>query len=112
MARPKKHEMEKRNRVIAFRATVAEEEHLREQAANVGLSLSDYTRRRSVGHVVAAPARPKFDPALVSEVNRIGVNVNQLTQAVHMDREFVKYWREIGKELEALLEKLVDSDDS
>lgn len=112
MARPEKHDHEKRTERFQFRVTIAEREHVLEQAAKIGIKPADYARNRTVGHVVAAPSRPKFDAKLVSEINRIGVNVNQLTQAVHMNRDFVKYWRDIGRELEAVLEKLVDSNGS
>ena len=87
--------------------TVAEEELVKEQAANCNLSVAEYTRRRTCGYTVAPLERPTFDPALVSEINRIGVNVNQLALAVHTDRDFVKYWRHIGDELERVLEKVV-----
>jgi hypothetical protein len=42
----------------------------------------------------------------LAEVNRIGVNVNQLARAVHTDRDFARYWQEIGQELHVVLEKV------
>jgi hypothetical protein len=111
MSRPEKHEHEKRSERFQFRLTIAEKEHVIEQATKLGIKPADYARNRVIGHRVEAPVRPKFDPALVSEVNRIGVNINQLARAVHTDRDFVKYWREIGGELESILEKLVEAND-
>lgn len=112
MARPEKHEYEKRSQQVKIRLTMAEQEHLRSQASTCGQNVAEYVRHRVMGHRVESPARPKFNPTLVSEINRIGVNVNQLSRAVHMDREFVKYWQDIGTQLEAVLDKLVDEDGS
>ncbi len=86
MARPIKAPGEKRDQRFNLRYTAAEIEHLRMQAANAGLHPHEYARRRTLGHAVPpAPARSS-DPALVSELNRIGVNLNQLARAVNADR--------------------------
>lgn len=107
MARPKKQPHERRTERFNLRFTVAELAHVEQQARAAGLDPTEYLRRRALGYTVpAAPAR-RTDPALVSELNRIGVNVNQLARAVHTGRDFVAYWREIGAELSAILEKLV-----
>jgi len=111
LARPLKHEHEKRSIVLQTRITQADKAHVEEQAAACGLSLSEYTRRRTLGHVVAPLSRAKYDPALVSEINRIGVNVNQLARSIHLDdQRFVPYWQEIGSQLEEILDRLAGDD--
>lgn len=112
MARPKKAPDEQRTEVLKAAVTPAEKQQVlaQVQAANVD-SESDFVRRRCLGYQVPASKSP-VDTALLSELNRIGVNVNQLTASTHMDRQFVEYWREIGKELEAVLKRVAASYDS
>ena len=108
MARPKKTAGEKRTEQINLRYTLAELEHLQQQAEAAGLSLPDYARRRVLGHTVA-PAPRRADAALVSEVNRVGVNVNQLTKMTHLDRidpDFTTHWRYTLAELRHVLGKV------
>ncbi|MGD9693612.1 MAG: plasmid mobilization relaxosome protein MobC [Phycisphaerales bacterium] len=108
MARPRKQEHERRTASIRADLTEAEKAYIQEQAAKAGLSGAEYTRRRLLGFAVTSPAAARrADPALVTELNRIGVNVNQLARAVHTDRDFARFWREIGQELREVLEKVV-----
>lgn len=111
MARPVKTPEEKRSDVARFRLTAAERAFLRSQADAAGLSESDFLRRRALGLPVRAAAA-RSDPALVSELNRIGVNVNQLARATHRGADFTRYWREVGTELEGILARLLDRDGS
>ena len=109
MARPAKAADDKRDQRFNLRFTLAELEHVRAQAHTAGLDPSEYLRRRALGHVVAPSPARQVDPALVSELNRIGVNVNQLARAVHSDRAFAGFWREIGEELSGLLRKVLQA---
>lgn len=113
MARPRKQPHELRTESIRADLTAAEKEHVRMQARRAGISEAEYTRRRLLGFEVTTPAaRRTYDPALVSEINRVGVNVNQLARAVHSGREFVVYWRQIGDELKGVLAKVVAANGS
>lgn len=108
MARPRKQEHERRTASIRADLTEAEKVFVQEQAARAGLSAAEYTRRRVLGYAVVSPAASRrADPALITELNRVGVNVNQLARAVHTDRDFVRFWREIGSELQAVLVRVV-----
>jgi hypothetical protein len=88
------------------RFTHEESELLRDQARAAGITRSELIRRRALGQRVQPLAR-RSDASMINELNRIGVNVNQLTRAVHTDRDFVRYWQMIGAKLEAVLEKVV-----
>ena len=111
MARPKKQDGEKRVETARFRVTVAEREYIRSQATAAGIGEAEYLRRRALGYVVP-PARPgATDPALISEINRIGVNVNQLARATHRGSDFVHTWRIIGQQLSETLAAVVKRDD-
>lgn len=105
MARPRKDAGEARDQQVKLRLTMAEAEHLRTQAERAGLSVADYARRRMLGHVVA-PSAARADAALVSELNRIGVNVNQLARVAHVDPEFVRGWEYALTELRQVLARV------
>lgn len=112
MARPEKDPNEKLSEVVRLRLTVAEHEHVRAQADAAGVTVSDYLRRRAVGYrVPEGGGRRAGDPAIVSELNRIGVNVNQLARAVHRGSDFTRYWREVGTTLEGILARVLRGSD-
>ena len=111
MARPKKDPQEKRSEVARFRLTLAEKAHLRTQVHASGLSEAEFLRRRALGLPVRVTAT-RSDPALVSELNRIGVNVNQLARATHRGGEFTAYWRDVGRQLHSIMDKVLANYDS
>lgn len=106
MARPEKQDGEKRSETARFRLTLAEREWLREQASRAGLSETEFMRRRVLGRPIPPAPSRSSDPALVSELNRIGVNVNQLARATHRGSDFVRYWNAVGEELRTVLGKV------
>jgi Bacterial mobilisation protein (MobC) len=108
MARPRKDELDARSEIARLRLTPAEKLHLDANAAAAGLTVSEFCRRRVLGlTVVPSPARA--DAALISEINRIGVNVNQLAYAFNADREFRGDWEAIRDELSRVLDKVTQS---
>lgn len=86
MARPKKNPAEKRDQRFNLRYTMSELEAMRLEADRAGLHPHEYARRRSLGHRVAAPGTQPADPALINELNRIGVNLNQLAKSTHLGK--------------------------
>lgn len=86
MARPKKEEHERRSVNVKTDLTIAEKLYVQQQVKNSGLrSESEYFRMRVLGYHVP-PAPQKVDAAVISELNRIGVNLNQLARAANSDR--------------------------
>jgi hypothetical protein len=61
-----------------------------------------------LGFSVQPPA-PKADAALVSELNRIGVNVNQLARAQNGGREFRGDWQDVEQDLRRVLVKVAEA---
>lgn len=108
MARPVKQEHEKLGEVVRLRLTLAELEHVRSQANLAALSVSEFLRRRALGLTVQPPPG-RADAALLSELNRIGVNVNQLARAYNADREFRGDWQALSAEVRRLLVKVAES---
>lgn len=105
MARPRKDEHEQRRDRTTVRFTAAEKAFVEEQAGHAGMVPADFIRHRALGLPVQ-PSPRRADAALLSELNRIGVNVNQLARAVHTERDFARFWSEVGGELRAVLEKV------
>ena len=76
MARPRLDEEERRARTVGVRVTAAEAAELRERAQTAGLSMGAYLRRRALGQRVRIAAE-------LRELNRIGVNLNQMARAMN-----------------------------
>ena len=108
MARPTKAAEERRSEQQKIRYRLDEIEAVRCHAAETGLTVAEFIRRRSL--LDNPPARGRaIDPALIHELNRIGNNVNQLARSVHRGSDFQRYWNEVGEELRIVLSKALDA---
>ena len=87
MARPKKNISERRDRRMNLRFTDAEIEQLFLEADKAGLAPYEYARRLALRHRVTPITSNRIDPALINELNRIGVNLNQLTKFTHLGKD-------------------------
>ncbi len=85
MARPTKEKHEKRSGMLPIRLTLAERAFIEEQATKAGTSISGYLRDVALNKKVTPP-KSKLDASLLMELNRIGVNLNQLTHAANIGR--------------------------
>lgn len=111
MARPKKHPLERRLASVRCDLTLAEKRYVQQQCAQAGLSEAEYTRRRVLGFAVKAAAAPaRFDPALVSEINRLALQLsalgnlaNQVARACHTDRRLPAGYGELPSRIKRLL---------
>jgi hypothetical protein len=114
MARPTKQLHEKRSDVLRARVTIAEKAFVAEQAANAGLDVTEFVRRRCLGYQVApaiqSPHRVNF--ALVSELNSIGVNLNQIARNLHSDRPLRINAEDVLGELQRVMAQVVLPHDS
>jgi len=86
MSRPRKAPGERRDvQLPPVRVTAAERAFIEAQAAAAGVDSSEYMRRRALGETVA-PARSPADDRLILEINRVGVNLNQIARSLNSDR--------------------------
>jgi len=104
MARPKKQPGEKRDQRFNLRFTTAEIAYLKTEAERTGLNLHEYARRRALGAKVTTRRVNRADPALISELNRIGVNLNQLMPMGHLRKDISDECEEALSELRRILE--------
>jgi len=82
MARPTKDATDRRTERFNLRLTIDELAHVQVQAGHAGIGAHEYARRRVLGHRVS-PARSQIDSSILTELNRIGVNLNQLARSHH-----------------------------
>jgi Bacterial mobilisation protein (MobC) len=82
MARPRKQPAEQRVTRLTTRVTPAELAHVEHQARTAGLTAAEFLRRLALGATVIS-RRPRGDDAMLVELNRIGVNINQLARAAN-----------------------------
>ena len=83
MARPRLGEEERRTRTVGVRVTEAEAEELCERAQGARLSVGAYLRRRGLGQRVRLAAERRLGAAELRELNRIGVNLNQMARTLN-----------------------------
>ncbi len=83
MARPRLGEEERRGRTVGVRVTEAEAEELQERARGARLSMGAYLRRRGLGQRVRMATERRLGGAELRELNRIGVNLNQMARAMN-----------------------------
>ena len=83
MARPRLGEEERRGRTVGVRVTEAEAEDLQKRAQDARLSVGAYLRRRGLGQRVRMVAERRLGAAELRELNRIGVNLNQMARAMN-----------------------------
>jgi len=89
------------------RVTAAELAHVQEQAARAGLSLTDYCRRVVLRHHVA-PAITDTDEAALADLNRIGVNLNQLARRANASGKIPPHLAEVLAEVRAAVERIAE----
>ncbi|MEM6260706.1 MAG: plasmid mobilization relaxosome protein MobC [Planctomycetota bacterium] len=108
MARPTKQPHERRSERFNLRFTVAELAHIEQQAQSAGIDPTEYLRRRALGYEVP-PAPRRADASLVSELNRVGQNVNQIARNLNSGRRERLKLDLVLAELRGVLEKVVAS---
>lgn len=100
MARPRKQDTEKRTRVVSFRVTDAEYAQLEAGANAAKSSVSDYARLSSLrARVEVVNAPPALSAKEAMELNRIGVNLNQLTRVANATRDLPAGLEHVARQL-------------
>lgn len=104
--RPIKQPHEKRSIQIKLRVTIAEDDYYKRQAAAAGLTVAEYLRRAGLNIVIRIP--PSLaDDRLITEINAIGVNVNQIARAANRGQEEREFWRALGDKVANTLDEVV-----
>jgi hypothetical protein len=83
MARPQKQSTQHRQHRLSVRVTADELAVFLDRVRQAGVDRSDYLRQAALVARVTAPSTARADPALIAELNRIGVNLNQMTRTAN-----------------------------
>ena len=87
MPRPRKSPERLRDTFLQVRMTLEERAELERQAKAYGLTMSELTRRRALGHRLPSPAgQQKANAVMATALLRIGVNLNQITKHMNAGR--------------------------
>lgn len=106
IGRPRKAEAEKRaERLPAPRVTAAELAHVQAQAARAGLDVAEFCRRAALRQRIAQ-ARAAADDALLLELNRVGVNLNQIARRLNASGRLPPHLPEVLEEVRAVVTKV------
>ena len=96
--------MSGRNDIISFRVTREEKKKLQEMAQEYGVTESEFLRRQIRQRPSDYPEIKILMGHLINEVNRVGVNINQIVKRNNAD-----FYDEMDKvRLEAYMRKLCD----
>ena len=113
MGRPKKAPEEWRGNGPNPRMTVAERAEVQQHAAILGISPSDFVRRRSLGYrLPAALAVQRHVAALAVALLRIGVNLNQIAHHMNAGRGAPPDLSALIARIEAILDDIYGPGDN
>ena len=98
---------ERRGRTVGVRVTEAEAEELQERAQGARLSVGAYLRRRGLGQRVRMAAERSLGAAELRELNRIGVNLNQMARAMNSGAAAPAGTREAVEQVSELVARLL-----
>lgn len=113
IGRPKAVPGEGREAVVSVRLTTFERAGVEANAARSGLSLSDYCRRAILGHRVTASTEPQqVNAEALVELNRVGVNLNQIARAANRGEPLPQFFRETLGAVRDVIERLAEGHDT
>lgn len=105
--RPKKAPGEQRSeRLPGVTLTPAERHYVELMAERAGLSVMEFCRRAVLAQRVPVRRREAGNAALLAELNRVGVNLNQIAHGVNAGRGLPFDMPDVLAELRAVLDKL------
>jgi uncharacterized protein (DUF1778 family) len=103
MARPRKAPAEKRDEQLNARLTAAELAEIEQNADRLGLTATEFVRRRALGYRLPETALAQQARAsLGSSFNRLAVNMNQIARHLNSGRDP----SEVEAELQALIDRI------
>jgi len=113
MARPRKTPEEKREDRLNPRLTTAERVEIERNAAILGISPSEFVRRRSLSYrLPAALAVQRHVAALAVALLRLGVNLNQIARHMNAGRAAPPDLSALIARIDALLDDIYGPGDN
>ena len=110
--RPAKPEGEARTLALpSIRVNPVELSHIETQAANAGLSVSDYVRSVATQRRIA-PRQSALEDRTLFELNRCGVNLHQIVRSLNFGHSVPNDLNDVLAELKAAIPKVGASYDA
>jgi Bacterial mobilisation protein (MobC) len=111
MSRPKKDiDHQRQHRLVSVRVTAEELERFTARVRMAGLSPTEYLRKAALNGRVNVPRTAKADPALIAAINRIGVNLNQMTRTANGTGRVPPELSQLCGKIDAIVTKAVESE--
>ena len=79
---------ENRTRIVQFRLTEADYDRLKREADKAGIVPNECARVKATGKAMTIRQTQEIPFAVTYELNRIGVNLNQIARRLHMTDEY------------------------
>lgn len=111
--RPRKPDADARSARVAFRVTEEELRDIKSYAALRSLSVSEYARAKATKHLPSytpPKAKPGPNALALSELNRIGVNLWQITRSLNFGGSIPNDLSNAIDEVRTAVAKLADND--
>lgn len=94
-------------RIPHVRLTMMERSEIEAKAAASRLTVAEYCRRRVCGYRLPPPHKSAIPPGLLSELNRVGNNLNQIAKAANAGRSIPAMAEQTLTELRGLMNLIV-----
>jgi hypothetical protein len=92
------------------RYTRAELDYIQQMAHYAGLTVSEYIRRAAL-KIIIKPPRTSVPREAMAELNRIGININQIARALNRGRACPYYIEDTFLKLNATMDLLAQNYD-
>lgn len=73
---------------MQFRLTEADYEKLAAEAEKAGIVPNECARLKTTGGVLQTQEQQSFPTAMIRELNKVGINVNQIARKINMTGEY------------------------
>lgn len=108
--RPGKPQKDARSATVIFRVTADQRQQIEAAAAAAGVSVSNYARALVLTARPPRQPRGRADAAALSELNRVGVNLNQIARALNRGDGIPPDLGETLARVQAAVDKLAGGD--
>lgn len=113
MARSRKQtDKQRQHRLPSIRVTAEELADITSRFNQAGLTASEYLRRAALSARLTLPKTARADPALIAELNRIGVNLNQIARAVNSTGRLPPTLPDLCDQLQQIVMKAVEQEEA
>ena len=110
MGRPKKSNVVSFTDRLELRIHTDDKEEIEARAKEAGLSVSEYVRLSALSCEIIQKTRTDIDFRLVYELNKIGVNLNQIAKAMNSHGGVPDELIHLQKRIDDYLDKIISND--